>query len=268
MTRVDPFSRVLERHAGRHGPVMLMYHAVVSGKARPAWPWAISMQQFRDQLDFLATEGYTTPTMGELIASPGKKWPGRTAVITFDDGYADNLVACDELQKRSLRASWFIVTGSIGQSPRWPDDGRPKGKLLSVGALREMHAAGMEIGSHTDSHVRLTDTDDAHLQLELNRSRAILEDVLGEAVTSFAYPYGAWDKRCADAVKLAGYASACTTQTGWALRDNDPYRLRRLSVFNHDTLGRFVRKLAFASHAVGWTDMLRYAQHHARSRLL
>lgn len=263
MTRIDPLSRALQRHAGRHGPVMLMYHAVVSGKARPAWPWAISMQQFRDQLDFLVSEGYATPTQSELVATP-EKWSGRTAVITFDDGYANNLGACDELLKRSMRASWFIVTGSIGQSPLWADDGRPKGKLLNVSELREMHAAGMEIGSHTDSHVRLTETDDAHLQLELNRSRAALEDVLGEAVTSFAYPYGAWDKRCADAVKLAGYASACTTQTGWALRDNNPYRLRRLSVFNHDTLGRFVRKLAFASHAVSWTDMLRYA----RSRFL
>lgn len=267
MSRIDPFSRALQRHAGRHGPVMLMYHAVVPDKAKPAWPWAISIKQFRDQLDFLVSEGYATPTQGELLATQ-EKWSGRTAVITFDDGYVDNLAACEELQKRSMRASWFIVTGSIGQSPQWPDDGRPKGKLLNAGELREMHAAGMEIGSHTDSHVRLTETDDARLQQELNRSRAALEDILGEAVTSFAYPYGAWDERCADAVKQAGYASACTTQTGWALRDNDPYRLRRLTVFNHDTLGRFVRKLAFASHAVSWADLLRYTQHRARSRFL
>jgi len=265
---LDPLTRALHRNAGQHGPVMLMYHAVLPGKNKPAWPWAVSMRHFCEQLDFLATEGYATPTMAELTAAPANKWTGRVAVITFDDGYVDNLAACEELHKRGMRASWFLVSGSIGCKPAWPADGRPNGRLLNAGELREMHAVGMEIGSHTATHVRLTETDDACLQQELKGSRAALEDILGEDVISFAYPYGALDERCADAVKQAGYASACTTRTGWALRDNDPYRLRRLTVFNHDTLGRFVRKLAFASHAVGWADLLRYSQHRARRRFL
>jgi hypothetical protein len=140
--------------------------------------------------------------------------------------------------------------------------------LLNATELREMHSAGMEIGSHSVNHVRLGAVDDTRLMQELVDSKATLEDILGNAVTSFAFPYGAWDERCADAVKLAGYAAACTTQTGWALRDNDPYRLRRLTVFNHDTLGRFVRKLAFASHAVSWANLLRYSHHRARSRFM
>lgn len=265
---LDPVSRTLHRNAGRHGPVMLMYHAVLPGKDTPAWPWAVSMRRFRQQLDFLATEGYATPTMAELAAAPADNGTGRVAVITFDDGYVDNLAACEELHKRGMRASWFLVSGSIGGEPAWPADGRPDGRLLNAGELREMRAAGMEIGSHTVSHVRLPQTDDMRLQQELSGSRAALEDVLGDAVTSFAYPYGMWDQRCTDAVKQSGYAAACTTQTGWALRDNDPYRLRRLTVFNHDTLGRFARKLAFASHAVGWADLLLYSQYRARRRFL
>lgn len=265
---LDPLTRVLHHSAGRHGPIMLMYHAVLSGKYTPAWPWAVSMQRFREQLNFLATEGYATHTMAELTAAPAKSWAGRIAVITFDDGYVDNLAACEELQKRGMRASWFLVSGSIGCKPAWPADGRPDGRLLNAGELREMYAAGMEVGSHTASHVRLTETDDARLQQELNGSRATLEDILGNAVTSFAYPYGAWDERCANAVKQAGYAAACTTRTGWALRDNDPYQLRRLTVFSHDTLARFARKLSFASHAVDWADLLRYSHHRVRSRFL
>ncbi|MBI3431377.1 MAG: polysaccharide deacetylase family protein [Hydrogenophilales bacterium] len=259
MTRIDPLSRALHRQAGQHGPIMLMYHAVTPGKDAPVWPWAVSMRRFRDQLDFLATEGYATPTMGELAATPAKAWPGRTAVITFDDGYADNLAACEELQKRGMRATWFIVSGSIGQAPRWPEDGRPAGRLLNAGELREMQANGMEIGSHTVSHVRLTGLDDAHLMQELTHSRTTLEDLLGNAVGSFAYPYGDWDARCAAAVQQAGYAAACTTRTGWALRDKTPYQLRRLTVFNTDTPGSFARKLYFGSHDVRWRDIARYA---------
>jgi len=87
-------------------------------------------------------------------------------------------------------------------------------------------------------------------------------------VTSFAYPYGDLNEHCEAAVRAAGYHAACTTQTGWAMRDNNPFRLRRLTIFNEDTCSLFARKLAFASHAVGWTDLLRYSQHRARRRFL
>lgn len=264
MTWVDPLSRALHRQAGQHGPVILMYHAVTPGKDAPAWPWAVSMRQFRDQLDFLATEGYATPTLGELIAAPAQTWQGRTAVITFDDGYADNLAACEELQKLGMRATWFIVSGSVGQPPRWPDDGRPAGRLLNAGELREIQASGMEIGSHTASHMRLTGLDKPDLMRELTHSKASLEDLLGTPVDSFAYPYGDWDTRCAEATQQAGYTAACTTETGWALRDNSPYRLRRLTVFNTDTPGSFARKLSLGNHDVRWRDLARYAMRRLR----
>ena len=265
MTWIDPLSRHLHRNAGQHGPVMLMYHAVTPGKIRPAWPWAVSMQQFRDQLDFLVTEGYATPTMGELVAEP-TKWMGRTAVITFDDGYLDNLAACGELQKRGMRATWFVVTGSIGELPKWPADGRPEGRLLNVAELLEMQACGMEIGSHTVNHIRLTDTDDATLVRELIESKTSLEDHLGKQITSFAYPYGAWNAHCAEAVKLAGYSAACTTHTGWALRDKNPFLLRRLTVFNSDTVNSLARKLAYGSNDVTWGAIARFGTQRIRNR--
>lgn len=238
---------------------MLMYHSVLPGKAQPHWPWAVSIERFREQLDFLAAEGYVTPTMGELVAAPASTWPRRTAVITFDDGYVDNLAACEELQKRGMRATWFIVSGSIGHYPAWPADGRPTERLLNAAELRTMQESGMEIGSHTVNHVRLPGIDDAHLMRELNDSRSMLENALDHAVGSFAYPYGAWDARCAEAVKRAGYTAACITRTGWALRDNNPYQLRRLTVFNTDTLARFARKLYFGSHDVRWRDIAGFA---------
>lgn len=83
-----------------------------------------------------------------------------------------------------------------------------------------MLANGMEVGSHTVSHTRMTELDDMNLMRELAHSKATLEDLLGSPVDSFAYPYGDWDTRCAEAVQQAGYSAACTTRTGWALRDN------------------------------------------------
>lgn len=246
---------------------MLMYHSVSPGGGVPRWPWAVSMQRLKAQLDFLAGEGWTTPTMGELLATPGR-WPGRTAVITFDDGYADNLAAGEELARRGMSATWFIVSGSIGRPPAWPADAaRPEGRLLDAGELRQLHAAGMEIGSHTVSHVRLTEVDAARQHEELTRSRAEIEDALGSPVHSFAYPYGAWDEACAKAVGEAGYRGACTTRSGWALRDGNPYTLRRLTVMNTDSVGSLIRKLAHGSNDVSWRALSSQFLTRATTRL-
>lgn len=265
MSWIDPVSRALHNQAGQHGPVMLMYHAVAPGTGTPAWPWAVSMRRFCDQLDFLAAEGYATPTMDELVASPPRR-PGRTAVITFDDGYVDNLAACEELKKRGMRASFFIVSGSVGRTPAWRDDGRPAARLLNGDELRAMRAEGMEIGSHTVNHTRLTDLDDIGLMDELEESKRALEDLLGERVGSFAYPYGAWDARCAEAVRKAGYSAACTTRSGWAQRDNAPYQLRRLTVSNRDTLGSFARMLYLGDNNATWGKILRYMRGRLAAR--
>lgn len=245
---------------------MLMYHSVMSGNGTPNWPWAVSMQRFRNQLDFLVAEGWATPTMAELVAAP-EKWTGRTAAITFDDGYVDNLAACEELQKRGMRATWFIVSGSIGQEPAWQADGRHIGRLLNAAELRGMQAARMEIGSHTVNHVRLTEVDEAHQRAELVDSKAEIEDALGNVISSFAYPYGAWNEHCGKIVKDAGYLSACTTRSGWALRDGDPYQLRRLTVFNADTAGSLARKLYLGDNDASLPTLMRYALKRLRKRI-
>lgn len=248
---------LLHRGTVDRGPVALMYHAVSPGKDIPRWPWAVSIQRFREQLDYLAAEGYTTPTVSELFTDPVRR-AARTAIITFDDGYVDNLDACEELHKRGMRATWFVVTGSIGREPKWADAGRPAGRLLNKAELRAVQEAGMEVGSHSVSHQRLPELDALRLQQELTDSKATLEDVLGREVTSFAYPYGDWNEVCEAAVRAAGYRAACTTQTGWATRDNDPFRLRRLTIFNDDTCSFFARKLAFASHDAQWSQLAGY----------
>src|SRR5574338_230076 len=163
--RIDPLSAALHRGAGEHGPVILMYHSVQCGRDTPSWTWAVALEKFVSQLDFLAAEGYSTPTVGELMRAPSRQ--GRAAVITFDDGYVDNLAACEELEKRGMRATWFIVAGSLGNPPGWSADGRPCDRLLSAAELRQMQSAGMEIGSHSMSHVRLPTLDDNRLMKDL-----------------------------------------------------------------------------------------------------
>lgn len=264
--KLDPLSRLLHKGSSGHGPLILMYHSVQRGRATPDWPWAVSMKRFQSQLDFLAGEGWKTVTMANLAAHP-HAWPERTVVITFDDGYRDNYEAFEELAQRNMCASWFVVTGWLGRSAGWGDAGQPSDPLLDPAELRAMQTAGMEIGSHTVGHMRLPELDSARMNAQLADSKAALEDILGTEVISFAYPYGAWDERCERAVAAAGYRYACTTRSGWALRDGNPLRLRRLTVFNNDNLGSFARKLTFASNDVRWATMASYWRTRLMARL-
>lgn len=262
---VDPISQALARGAGAHGPLMLMYHAVTPGAGTPPWTWAVTAARLEAQLDYLVSEGWRAGTMSSLL-DPGQL-PAKTVVLTFDDGYADNLVAVEMLARRGMCATWFIVSDSVGQPPKWPADGRPEGRLLSAQELRDMRVAGMEIGSHTRSHCPLTETAPELWEDELRGAREDLENLLGAAVTSFAYPYGKFNDATVEAVRRAGYRAACTTRSGWALRDRDPLRMRRVSVFNHDDRAAFARKLAFADNDVSWPRLGGYALDRVKSRL-
>lgn len=262
----NPIAHYIRRNAEPYGPVILMYHSISPNRSTPSWPWAVSLTRFRSQLDLLVDSGYTTTTISDLV-NQSKELPKRTAVITFDDGYIDNLLAIEELTRRGMHATWFVVTGSIGCEPSWQSDGRPSGRLLNEEELRAMNATGMEIASHTVSHRRLTTVDDNELIRELADSKSTLEDILGHDIMSFAYPFGTEDKRCEAAVKQAGYRAACTTDTGWALIDMNPFRLRRLTVFNTDTALTLGRKLAFASNDVSWSTMAHYWLQRFNARL-
>lgn len=263
---LDPIAYTLARRAAGHGPLMLMYHSVTADR-EPDWPWSVSLDRFNRQLDLLSSLGYRTATMGDIASGKASDADSKVAVITFDDGYEDNLLAVEALQRRGMTATWFIVSGAIGDEPHWPYDGRPAGRMMDAVALRAMNANGIEIGSHTVSHCRLTQASDADLARELADSKSMLQDILGSEVSSFAYPYGDWDHRCVDAVHAAGYRQACTTRTGWALRDGNPYTLRRLTVFNHDTLSTLCRKLVLVSNDGSLGALSRYMFQQLRSKL-
>ncbi len=254
---LDPISQLISRNGATDTPLALMYHSVTPGGRTPDWPWAVSMKRFEQQLDFLAERGWRTTTAMELAKTTDRP-PPRTVVITFDDGYTDNLPAMDAMAGRGMTGTWFLVSRRLGQDADWSGPDGYRGRLMGPSDVRAMHDAGMEIGAHTRHHCRLTKVDDETRVNEISGSKTDLEDITGQAVNSFAYPYGFWDDRCEADVKAAGYACACTTRSGTALADRDPYRLRRLAIFAGDSLATFARKLAFVSNEASWSDVRRY----------
>ncbi|HWQ35065.1 MAG TPA: polysaccharide deacetylase family protein [Blastocatellia bacterium] len=87
--------------------------------------------------------------------------------------------------------------------------------------LREMAAAGIEIGSHTVTHPILTTLEPAQLDAELRESRARLTAGLHREVKLFCYPNGDSDRRVRAAAGRAGYQCAATCEPG-LIEQNSP----------------------------------------------
>ena len=112
----------------------------------------------------------------------------------------------------------------------------PDARTLNPEDLRQLAASDIvTIGAHTVDHVRLGDRSAREQQDTVTGSKGELERSIGQAVSHFAYPFGGrgdFDDRSVDAVRSAGFDTACTTLPGTARSGEDPYRLPRRLVMD------------------------------------
>lgn len=129
---------------------------------------------------------------------------GTRIELTFDDGNAsDATVALPALVRRGLPASFFVCAGRIN-----------KPGYLDRAALRDLLAAGMQIGSHGWSHVDWRRVDDATLEIEVDGARREIEDAIGQGVRAVAIPFGSYDRRVLR--RLGSFSTLYTSDGGFA----------------------------------------------------
>lgn len=233
----------IDRMATSGRPLIVAYHAVSS-----SWrsPLAITESALRSQLEYLHHSGYVGLTFADAERrTRDGTLPRRSVVVTFDDGYASNLLAAPILAEFGYPATVFVVTGftDSGAALSWygiEDEQRSAAaelRPLTWGELADLRADGWEIGSHTVTHPLLPGLSGRELREQLEQSRGSIADRLGGCET-LAYPYGVADARVADAARAAGYLAACVL-TGAHFTD-EPYRRPRVGLSAADT-GRRLR---------------------------
>jgi peptidoglycan/xylan/chitin deacetylase (PgdA/CDA1 family) len=173
----------------------------------------------------------------------GSRSEARHVMITFDDGYAELAELLPPLmEKCSFKPMIFIPTAYIGRPNVWDYTHyiRPVNHL-SRSAISYLSKIGAEFGTHGHSHTDLTTLSPPSLNLELRRSKDILEGILNRPVTTISYPFGRQNREVAALAIENGYVR------GYTMRfpsDKDlPLAEGRIAVYGYDTRLSIARKL-------------------------
>jgi peptidoglycan/xylan/chitin deacetylase (PgdA/CDA1 family) len=213
---------------------ILRYHSVSDDVPGAAAPYAVGRRQFSAQLDALVDLGFTTLTIGELLLAraSGLPLPDRTAVITFDDGFADFVSnAWPELVERGLTATLYATAGRLGGTSTWlAPHGAGELPMMTRRQLVGLAAEGCEIGAHSMTHAELDYLPRSVAAWEIGRSKRVLEHLLGRPVDSFAYPHGSYDPAVRQLVIDAGFRSAAAIRNTLSPAGDDWFALARVTV--------------------------------------
>jgi peptidoglycan/xylan/chitin deacetylase (PgdA/CDA1 family) len=212
-------------------PIM-MYH-IIGPPDQPAnAALAVSAADFAAQMSYLACAGYTPITVQRLFdAFDGKAaLPEKPIILTFDDGWVgDYTYGFPVLKQHGFVGSFAIVTGFVEAG----------GPYVTWAQIAEMSGAGMEMMSHTVSHIDLGSTDNATVIDQLQTSKSTLQAHIGHSVDYFVYPSGepfrsgtaARQAQVVQMLKDAGYRAALLDNNGYGAQDPaHPYELNRVRV--------------------------------------
>lgn len=206
---------------------ILLYHALGDGAPGAAADrFAVSPEMFGAHLEQLRAGNWSTITVSELAAllAAGFTPPARTVLLTFDDGYADfRSVALPLLCAFGMSATLYVTTG-------WVDGEHEGRRMLRWSELADCRDGPVEIGAHSHTHPELDVAPVPRMLAEVRRSKLVLEDRLGVRVDSFAYPHGYHSGVVRDAVRSAGFTSACAVKNALSHPRDDVLALARVTM--------------------------------------
>ena len=242
-------------------PLVLMYHSVSPYDEDPH-EVTMTPQRFERHMRWLRGRGLRGVSVAELLSARAEGRGRGLVGLTFDDGYQDFVTyAMPVLQRYGFTATAFVLAGRLGGHDVW-NRPAPEKALLTADQVCLAARNGMEIGSHGLDHVPLPDADDTRLSAETARSRAILQELIGQQVRGFCYPWGQLDARVVTAVQTAGYDYACA---GWPSAAIGRHAIPRTYVHDRDSSWRLDAKRIRSGLTVGNRIALRRHRGKARS---
>jgi peptidoglycan/xylan/chitin deacetylase (PgdA/CDA1 family) len=229
---------------------ILMYHKVPEQTLQTQHRIFVTKDTFEAHLQYFKNQNFTTLTFKDLEAyRSGKKdfstFPKKPLVLTFDDGYVDNLTnAAPLLKKYDMKAVIYLLADHSLQSNSWDADGKePLQPLMSLEQKKQLLDFNYEIGSHGFRHAKLTDMTEDEAYKELRDSKQELEKDFGP-ISTYAYTYGITTPRAAELAEEVGYDFGVNTDSGGLHHEENPYAVFRINIFPEDGPAQLRKKTA------------------------
>jgi peptidoglycan/xylan/chitin deacetylase (PgdA/CDA1 family) len=221
---------------------ILAYH-----KVDTQFEWGITTvlpRLFEKQIKFLAENGFHSIGLSDYMSDQVSF--KRPIIITFDDSFQSIFrYAYPILNEYGFTATIFVITNFIGKRNLW--DHNLGGKScwhMGWKEIEQLKAAHWEIGSHTATHLDLTDLSDQQLEDELITSRNDLSQHLGEETQFISYPFNRYNIKVLHAVQKVGYrGGCCLVSTKKVPGYLQHYAIPRTGVYGIDDLYWFKIKL-------------------------
>jgi peptidoglycan/xylan/chitin deacetylase (PgdA/CDA1 family) len=198
---------------------------------------------FEKQIRILSASGFTPLTFKDI--GSGAVLPEKPVIITFDDGYESVYRnALPIMANHGFKGIVYIITDYINKYNTWEAvRWQQKFKHLSKEQIVNLHRHGFEIGSHGRSHHYLPALSDARIRSEAGQSKEHLEDMIGETIVSFCYPYGRYTERVKSIIRDAGYAYAIRNLNLSKRQRSEPLAMMRRSIYLTDSEKVFREKV-------------------------
>jgi len=118
------------------------------------------------------------PSSTKAGSISGNEFPTKVWSLTFDDGPIEKIspAILENLKKAGLKATYFQLTKSVENFPK---------------VALDIRDAGMEMASHSYSHLQLTKVGALTLEREITEAVDKLEKILQLDIKFFRLPYGA-----------------------------------------------------------------------------
>ncbi|NLI91616.1 MAG: polysaccharide deacetylase family protein [Peptococcaceae bacterium] len=200
------------------GIPVLMYHSI---STIPNNTLGIPVEQFKEEMQWLYNQNYHPLSLEEFYEALVNEAPvpEKPILLTFDDGYLDNYSAAwPVLQQHHFRATFFIVTGSLGPG------------MMDWKELQDLKDHGNSIGSHTVNHYDLRQLSSGGQEDELSASKQVLDEHLGINVQAFCFPSGRYNNRTLELMPQLGYKLGFTTIPGNVHLGDNPLTLKRVRI--------------------------------------
>lgn len=231
---------IFKRHVPRWIPI-LMYHKIPKTKLSSQHRIFVTEENFRKHLEFFKSKGFQTLTFKDLSdfwleKKSFQDFPKRPLLLTFDDGYRDNLCNAEPLLKEfGFQACLFLLGNHQILENTWDaSTGEPASELMTFSEKKQLSSNVWEIGSHGFDHLHLTQVSTTAAFQEMQKSKVELEKDFSQEIHCFAYPFGTTNSQMADLAKKAGYRFAVNTDQGGLHLADQPHSLFRVNVFPED----------------------------------